>query len=62
MLRIFIVVELVWLYLVLAIVLSAAILLGCCVVMDYSTYRDLQRRLQEERRRRLKESPVAGYI
>ncbi len=55
-------VELVWLYLVLAIVLSAAILFGCCVAMDYSTYRDLQKRLQEERRRRLKESPVAGYF
>lgn len=52
----------VWYYLVLAIALSAAILFGCCVTMDYFTYRDLQRRLREERRRRLGEKPVAGYI
>jgi hypothetical protein len=52
---------LVWYYLVLALALSAAILFGCCVAMDYSTYRDLQRRLREERRRRLKKRPVAGY-
>jgi hypothetical protein len=52
---------LVWFYLVLAVALSAAILFGCCVAMDYFTYRDLQRRLQEERKRRIKEEAVAGY-
>jgi len=43
---------LVWYYLILALVLSAAILFGCCVVMDYSTYRDLQRRLREQRKKK----------
>lgn len=42
----------VWYYLILALVLSAAILFGCCVVMDYSTYRDLQRRLREQRKKK----------
>jgi hypothetical protein len=51
----------VWMYVVLAIALSAGIIFGCCVAMDYSTYRDLQRRLQEERRRRLEETTVASY-
>lgn len=45
----------VWLYLILAMVLTAAILFGCCVAMDYSTYRSLQMRLREERRRKLEE-------
>lgn len=51
----------VWMYVVLAIALSAGIIFGCCVAMDYSTYRDLQRRLQEERRRRLEKTTVASY-
>ena len=52
---------LVWQYLVLAIALSVAILFGCCVAMDYSDYWDLQRRLQEERRRRMKNT-AASYV
>jgi hypothetical protein len=52
---------LVWQYLILAIALSVAILFGCCVAMDYSTYWDLQRRLQEERRRRMKNT-AASYV
>jgi hypothetical protein len=52
---------LVWQYLVLAIAFSVAILFGCCVAMDYSTYWDLQRRLQEEQRRRIKK-PAASYV
>jgi hypothetical protein len=51
----------VWMYVVLAIALSAGIIFGCCVAMDYSTYRDLQRRLQEERMRRLEKTTVASY-
>ena len=51
----------VWYYLVLALALSAAILLGCCVAMDYSTYRDLQRRLREERRKRPQASTSTAY-
>ena len=51
----------VWYYLVLAIVISAAILLCSCVIMDYCTYRDLQRRLQEERMMRLEEEAESAY-
>jgi uncharacterized membrane protein (DUF106 family) len=51
----------VWYYLVLAIILSVLILFGSCLAIDYNTYRDLQRRLQEEMRRRLKEETVAAY-
>lgn len=51
----------VWLYVVLAVLLSAGIIFGCCIAIDYSTYRDLQRRLQEERRRRLEEKTIASY-
>lgn len=43
----------VWLYLGLVLVLSAIVWLGCCVAMDYSTYWDLQRRLQEERKKEI---------
>jgi hypothetical protein len=48
----------VWYYLLMAIGLSAAILFGCLVVMDYSTYRSLQRRLQEQRQRKKMEEPA----
>jgi hypothetical protein len=51
----------VWLYVALALLLSAGIIFGCFVAMDYSTYRDLQRRLQEERRRRLEEKAIASH-
>ncbi len=54
-------VALVWYYLVLAIGITAAILFGCCVAMDYSTYRSLQRRLREERRRKLEEKQVSSF-
>jgi hypothetical protein len=40
--------------------LSAAILFGCCVVMDYSTYRSLQRRLHEQRQRKKMEEPAVS--
>ena len=51
----------VWYYLILAIVLLSGILFGSCLAMDYNTYHDLQRRLQEEMRRRLKEETVTAY-
>jgi hypothetical protein len=54
-------VALVWYYLVLALALSAAILFGCCVAMDYSTYRDLQRRLREERRKKPQATASTTY-
>jgi hypothetical protein len=60
----------VWYYLLMAIGLSAIILLGCCIAVDillgcciavdYSTYRSLQKRLREERRRKLEEK-VSAY-
>jgi hypothetical protein len=50
----------VWYYLLMAIGLSAAILFGCCVVMDYSTYRNLQRRLHEQRQRKEMEEPAVS--
>lgn len=51
----------VWYYLVLAIGITAAILFGCCVAIDYSTYRSLQRRLREERRRKLEEKQISAF-
>lgn len=51
----------VWYYLVLAFALSAAILFGSCMVIDYCTYQDLKKRLLEERRRRLEKETVAAY-
>jgi hypothetical protein len=44
---------LVWYYLGLVAMLSAIIWFGCCVVLDYYTYLDLQRRLHEEKRKEL---------
>ena len=53
---------LVWYYLLMAIGLSVLILIGAFVAMDISTYRSLQRRLQEERRRReLEEQTVSAF-
>jgi hypothetical protein len=43
---------LVWYYLLTAIGLTVLVLVGSFVAMDISTYRSLQRRLREERRRR----------
>jgi hypothetical protein len=51
----------VWYYLLTAIGLTAAILFGCCVVMDYSTYRSLQRRLREQRLKEIDESAVSAF-
>jgi hypothetical protein len=45
-----------------AIGLSVLILVGFFVAMDINTYRSLQKRLQEERRRReIKEQKVSAY-
>jgi hypothetical protein len=53
---------LVWYYLLVAIGLSVLILFGFSVAMDISTYRSLQRRLLEERRRReIEEQTVSAY-
>jgi hypothetical protein len=54
-------VALVWYYLVLAIGITTVILFGCCVAIDYSTYRSLQRRLREERRRKLEEKHISAF-
>jgi hypothetical protein len=52
----------VWYYLLMVIGLSVLILVGLCVALDLSTYRSLQRRLQEERRRReIEEQTVSAY-
>jgi hypothetical protein len=51
----------VWYYLLTAIGLTAAILIGCCVVMDYSTYRSLQRRLREQRLKEIDEPAVSAF-
>jgi hypothetical protein len=51
----------VWVYLLGAIGLIAAILIGVCVAMDCMTYIDLQRRLQEERNRKLEEPQITGF-
>ncbi len=51
----------VWYYLLMAIGLTAAILFGCCVIMDYSTYRSLQRRLREQRMKEIDEPAVSAF-
>jgi hypothetical protein len=51
----------VWVYLLGAIGLIAAVIFGVCVAMDYLTYIDLQRRLLEEQKRRLEESQISGF-
>ena len=51
----------VWYYLLMAIGLTATILFGCCVMMDYSTYKSLQRRLQEQRQKEMEEPAVSAF-
>jgi len=51
----------VWHYLLMAIGLTAAILFGCCIVMDYSTYRSLQRRLREQRQKEINKPAVSAF-
>ncbi len=50
----------VWYYLLGAIVLSVLVIGGSFVAMDVITYRSLQRRLQEERRRRESEKQTVS--
>ncbi len=54
-------IAMVWYYLLMAIGLTAAILFGCCVVMDYSTYQSLQRRLREQRQKEIDEPAVSAF-
>jgi hypothetical protein len=55
-------VTVVWYYVLVALGISFIIVFGCCVAMDYSTYKSLQRRLREERRRkRLEEQQVSSF-
>ena len=54
-------VAMVWYYLLMVIGLTAAILFGCCVVMDYSTYRSLQRRLREQRQKEIDKPAVSAF-
>jgi len=53
---------LVWFYLLMAIGLTVLILFGCCVAMDINTYRSLQKRLREERRRKENEEQTVSAI
>jgi hypothetical protein len=53
---------LVWYYLLGAIGLILLLLVGFFVAMDINTYRSLQKRLREERRRReIEEQTVSAY-
>jgi hypothetical protein len=51
----------VWYYLLMAIGLTVAILFGCCIVMDYSTYMNLQRHLQKQRQKEMEEPTVSAF-
>ena len=51
-----------WFYLLMAIGLIVLVFFGCCVAMDINTYRSLQRRLREERRRKENEEQTVSVI
>jgi len=51
----------IWFFVALSIVIIGAILFGSIVIMDYKTYWELQKRLSEEKRKKVEEENIAGY-